>query len=84
MSDEQINKILKHLERQDRAIADLSSLANELRLEIQEINTRIDPVVELLHDASGFKKVSVAVIKAVLLIGSGVGVVYAFFEWIRN
>jgi ATP-dependent 26S proteasome regulatory subunit len=84
MSEEQITKILKHLERQDRAIADLSNLGNELKTEIKEINERINPVVELLHDASGFKKVSVAFIKGVLLFGSGVGVIYAFVNWIRN
>lgn len=84
MSEQQIKQILNHLERQDKAIADLSKIANSLREEVENINIRINPVVELLNDASGFKNITISFMKGVLLIGSGVGVIYAFISWIRN
>ncbi len=84
MSEQQIKQILSHLERQDRAIADLSKIGISLREEVENINIRINPVVELLNDASGFKNIIISFMKGVLLFGSGAGVIYAFINWIRN
>lgn len=77
MSEQQINQILKRLDQQDatlRNILDTQSTMQE----------NLEPIHEMFNSVSGFNQIAVWILKALVLFGAGLGVVYGAIEWLRR
>ncbi len=77
MSEQQINQILKRLDQQDatlRNILDTQSTMQE----------NLEPIHEMFNNVSGFNQIAVWILKALVLFGAGLGVVYGAIEWLRK
>lgn len=61
---------------------------NEVHIEmlkkIDGLSKQLEPVTELFDNVGGFKQVSLSIIKGIIAIGAGVGVIYGFIMWLRN
>lgn len=73
MSEQQINQILKRLDQQDKALSDISKKLTEF-----------EPVKQAFDNVMGFDKVAMWALKGLALLGAGLGVLYAFINWIRH
>ncbi len=45
---------------------------------------KLKPIQELFTSAVGFDKISVWILKALVAVGAGVGVIYAFLKWLKS
>lgn len=77
MSEQQIQQILKRLDQQDQALRIIQAGQAQMKEDLEPIHKMFDSV-------SGFNKISVWILKALVLFGAGLGVIYGALEWIRN
>jgi hypothetical protein len=77
MSEEQIRRIMGKLAEQDKV---LRSILREQTRQKQEM----EPVLKLLHDAMGFRDITIVILKGVILLGSAAGVIAGFIYWLRE
>ena len=77
MSEQQIQEILRRLDSQDTVIK-----------EIVEQNKRqfqmLEPLYKIFTNATGFGSISIVILKTLVLIGAGFGVVYAAIKWLKQ
>lgn len=70
MSEQQIEQIIKRLDKQDEVL--------------RSIQAKVDPVYAIFQNVEGFGNITVNLLKGLGLLGLSIGVVYAFINWIRN
>lgn len=68
-------------------IAQLHKAIRELKesndAQFISLNAKVDPMYQLFSNATGFNNVSIIILKGLLLLGAGVGVVIAFIKWLK-
>ena len=77
MSEQQIQQILKRLDEQDKVF-------QSIRNDIANLKDEIRPLNEVFHNVSGFGSITVSILKTLALLGTAIGVVYAFIFWLRH
>ena len=50
----------------------------------EEIMSVLKPMSQVFINAQGFKKVSVVMLKGIILVGSAVTVIYGVIKWLKN
>ena len=88
MSDQQIQQILKRLDQQDKAALERIDEQHKtflmIRNDIANLQEEMKPIHALFDNVTGFNRISVWILKGLVLIGAGVGVVYGFIRFLRN
>lgn len=88
MSDEQIKQILKRLDAQDAASEARTEEQYKtfliIRNDISNLQREMEPIHALFDSVSGFNKISVWILKGLVLLGAGIGVVYGFIKYLKN
>ena len=59
-------------------------IREEIALAIEPINKKLDPMYMIFVNAKGFGNVAVWMLKAMVLVGAGLGVLYAFIKWLKQ
>jgi len=77
MSEQQIQQILKRLDQQD-------AVFQSIRKDIKDLQEQLQPINDVFHNATGFGRITVSILKSLALLGAGIGVIYAFISWIRQ
>lgn len=44
----------------------------------------VQPVIKLTKNVQGFDNVSVWILKALIMVGAGIGVIYGFISWLKQ
>ena len=73
MSQDQINQILKRLDQQDIV---LLSIKKELK--------EMEPIKTAFNNVMGFDQVSMWILKFLVSLGAGIGVLYALVKWLKQ
>ena len=77
MSEQQIQQILKRLAEQDDAIKAISE-QNKRQFQM------LEPMFKIFTSVSGFQNISSIILKTIILIGAGIGVVYGALKWLKQ
>ena len=56
----------------------------QMNKRLDSIDSKVNPMYEVFSKSRGFADITVALMKAFLLIGAVVGGVYGFVRWLRN
>jgi predicted nucleotidyltransferase len=76
MTDQQIREILKRMSEQDKKID-----------EIFEQNKRqfqmLEPMHKIFVSAQGFSGVTGSILKGLILLGAGIGVIYGLIKYLK-
>jgi len=91
MSEQQIKKILEALAQQNKATEQQNKAILEIRQEqrvaketIEELTHKLEPMHEMFSSVSGFNRISVWMLKALLLFGAAIGMVYGFIKFLKS
>lgn len=76
MSEQQIQQILKRLDAQDKVFT-------AIRNDIANLKDEIRPLNDIFNNVSGFGYITINILKALALVGVGVGVVYGFIKFLK-
>ena len=50
----------------------------------KSVEDKLNPMYEIFVGAQGFNKISVWILKALILVGAGVGIVYGFIKYLKQ
>lgn len=81
MSGDQIQTILDRLDQQDKKQKERD---REVDKKFEAIYEKLDPVVDLYSNVKGFRTISLSILKAILVVGAAVGVIYGFIKWLKT
>lgn len=88
MSDQQIQQILKRLDEQDKKAQERVDEQHKtyliIRNDIANLQEDMKPIHALFDNVTGFNRISVWILKGLVLLGAGVGVVYGFIKFLKN
>ena len=48
------------------------------------IERKLDPIYDIFTSVKGFNGVAVWIIKALIMFGAGIGIIYGFIHWLRK
>lgn len=82
--DDQDKKSEERAEAQYRIYQNSSKEMRELKESITSIQSKTDEMYKIFTGVSNFRDVSVWLLKGIILIGTGVGVVYGFIIWLKK
>lgn len=51
---------------------------------LDSIETKLNPMYEIFTGVKGFNNISVWILKALILIGAGIGVIYGMIRWLKQ
>ena len=51
---------------------------------IDALSDEVQPIIRLTKNVQGFDNVSVWILKALIMVGAGIGVVYGFISWLKH
>lgn len=78
------NHYSKILEKMDERITQLEAF-EKVHLQLHaEMMLQLKPITETFSNVNGFGKVTINILKGLVLIGAGLGVIYALVEFLRN
>lgn len=74
-------RILEEIAKLHQRMTDSNLKDEEFREEVRE---KLDPMYSIFTNAKGFGDISVWILKALVLLGAGIGVVIASIKWLKN
>lgn len=77
MSEHENNEIMHRLNAQDKAIQDIIE-QNKRQFQM------LEPMYKIFTGVSSFGDISVWILKGLILVGAGMGVIYAFIKWLKS
>lgn len=84
MSDTQIKQIMTTLAEQNKVLQSIREEQGKAKEEIQILKAKLEPVHKIFSSVTGFNAIAVWILKALIMFGAGVGVVYGFIVWLRS
>lgn len=95
MSEQQIQTILKKLEEQDktfkesqdayfRAIGDVRKDIRTIQVQMNAIEAKQEPMYQIFESVSGFNQIAIWILKGLIMIGAGIGVIYGAIKYLRG
>lgn len=88
MSTEQIHQILKRLDEQDKKAQERVDEQHKtyliIRNDIANLQNDLKPIHEVFESVTGFNSIAVWILKALILLGAGIGVVFGFISWLKK
>lgn len=88
MSEQQIQQILKTLKEQNEK-EELRAVEHQktfliIRNDIANLQEDMKPVLVIFNSVTGFNRVSILLLKGLVLLGAGIGVMYGFIKFLKN
>lgn len=83
MSNDQIKQIIDKLEAQDKVLKAIVAEQAAAKIKFETIETKLDPVYTVFESVTGFNAIAVWILKALILLGAGIGVVYGFIKFLK-
>lgn len=84
MSDQQIKQILDRLEQQDKVLQSIRQEQGEAKKKIDVLEMKLEPVHKVFDSITGFNSITVWILKGLILIGAGVGVIYGLVKYLKQ
>lgn len=84
MSEQQITQILKRMDDQDRVLQSIRQEQRDAKAKIETLETKLEPLHKVFDSVTGFNSIAVLILKGLILIGAGVGVVTGFIVWLKK
>lgn len=81
MPDEQYQQFMLEVTKIHQRMTDHYGQEEKFK---DEIRAKLNPMYELFTDVKSFNNVTRALVKAVILFGAGVGVLYGLLRWIKQ
>ena len=66
------------------ALRDVRKDIKDFHERIDEIQTKLEPMYEIFENVSRFNRVTIYLLKAVIMIGAGLGVLYGFIKYLKE
>lgn len=74
-------EILNEISKLHQRMTERNIIDEEFR---EEVRSKLDPMYKIFTSVGGFGDISVFILKGFILIGAGLGVLYAFFKWLKT
>lgn len=84
MSEQQIKQIIDRLDKQDKVLQSIRQEQKDAKIKIETLEQKLEPVHKVFDSVTGFNSVAVLILKGLILIGAGVGVVTGFILWLKK
>lgn len=84
MNKDQIKQILDRLEQQDKVLQSIRQEQKDAKVKIEILEAKLEPVHKVFDSVTGFNSIAVWILKGLILIGAGVGVVTGFILWLKK
>jgi len=84
MSNDQIKQILDRLEQQDKVLQSIRQEQREAKAKIETLETKLEPVHKVFDSVTGFNSISVWILKGLIMLGAGIGVIYGFIKFLKT
>ena len=72
------------MDEQNRILASIRKEQEESKERILRVELKLEPVYKVFESVTGFNSISVWILKGLVLIGAGIGVVYGFIKFLKN
>jgi hypothetical protein len=84
MSEAQIHQILKAMTDQNKVLADIQLEQTRAKTKIEAMEAKLEPVHQIFESVTGFNNIAIWLLKALVLLGAGIGVVYGFLKYLKQ
>lgn len=74
----------REIEALQRAQDDINKRMVRYEENQAELIKTLKPISDVFDNVNGFGSVSILILKALALLGMGIGIVYAFINWLRR
>lgn len=74
----------KKTEAQNKELAAIRVEQEAARLEIVELKRKLEPVHQVFESVTGFNSIAVWILKALVLFGAGLGVIWTLIKYLKN
>ena len=76
-----VEKILKDFNRRLVAVEEFDRQHLEIHRQMME---ELKPITEVFNNVNGFRSVSILILKGLIILGAGIGVVVAFIKYLKS
>lgn len=95
MTDQQIRQIMSALNEQHRKSEeqlnaqyqvwkDFRSEIKIIKEQIADIQKKQEPVTQIFESVTGFNAIAVWILKALIMLGAAMGVIYGFIQYLKK
>jgi chromosome segregation ATPase len=84
MSEQQIKQIMAALEEQNKALDAIREEQKKAKERIESVELKLEPLHEVFNSVTGFSWVSISILKTLILIGAGVGVIWGCIQYLKR
>lgn len=84
MSEQQIQQILKRMDDQDKVLQSIRQEQGEAKKKIEVLEAKLEPVHKVFDSVSGFNSIAVWILKGLIMLGAGIGVIYGLIKYLKQ
>lgn len=84
MSEQQISQILKAMADQNKVLEAIQAEQKDAREKMEAMELKLEPVHRVFESVSGFNQTAVWILKGLILLGAGMGVIYGLIRYLKE
>lgn len=75
---------MKAMVEQNKALEAIRQEQREAKKEIQDLKEKLEPVHQIFESVTGFNSIAVMILKGLVLLGAGIGVIYTLIKYLKG